>query len=496
MTDAAINLADYVVGQRLRQGRGNAVALVTPEGHVTYAQVWRHALSAAAVLRQRGLRTGDRVLLALPDGVDFVAVLFGTLAAGGVVVMMNPEATNVADVAAYVGARVVVDTQALPRWRHDVGQAVPLPHAQAITADAHAFWLLTSGSTGDAKAAMHRHGDFIAHIEIYAKGVLGLTEHDRTMAVSKLHFPYATGMNLLFPLAVGGSCVLYPQRAPAPELLALAAKYQPTIFCTVPTMTARLLALPAQEQSALAHVRLAVTAGEALPPDLLAKWQAQHAAPLLDGIGSAEMFHVYITNRPDDVRPACLGRVVPGYETRVVGEDGADVAPGDVGLLWVRGPSAGVGYHDDPARTARVFLPGGWVVTGDMFRKTADGYHHYEGRSDDLMKVAGLYVSPLEVEAVLRQHPAIKDCAVVAHADEHGLVKPRAFVVLEPPAVDDQALFETLAAFAREHLLGYKVPRSWVSLPELPRNDRGKVLRRRLREDERDGARLHRMDLA
>lgn len=476
------NLADYVVGQRLREGFGEAVALITPEGNVSYSEVWRHSLAAAAALKQRGLQVGDRVLLALPDGLDFVAVLFGCLAAGGVVVMANPEAQNLPDVAAYVGARVVIDQQALQGWRKDMQQALPLPHAQSLGRDAHAFWLLTSGSTGDAKAVMHQHADFIAHIEIYAKGLLGLTASDRTMAVSKLHFPYATGMNLLFPLAVGASCVIYPQRCPAPELMALAAQHKPTIFCTVPTMTARLLALPAQDQKALAHVRLAVTAGEALPPDLLARWQAHHHAPLLDGIGSAEMFHVYITNRPDDVRPACLGRVVPGYETRLVGEDGREVAPGQVGLLWVRGPSSGVGYHHDSERTARVFLPDGWVVTGDMFRRTTDGYHHYEGRSDDLMKVAGLYVSPLEVEAVLRRHAAIKDCAVVGHADEQGLLKPRAFVVLAPGFVAGDPLFESLAAFARQHLLGYKVPKSWVALAELPRNDRGKVLRRRLRE--------------
>jgi len=480
-----MNLVTYVLGQQVAQGHGNDVALLTPEGPITFDSLWVLCLKAAGALATRGVRRGDRVVIALPDGLNFVTALFGTLAVGGVVVMTNPEAPTEQhqQLARYVGASVMLEPHNAQQWQEQVHNGNTLVDPVVIDSQDDAFWLLTSGSTGAPKAAMHRHKDFIAHIETYAKGVLGMNRRDRTMAVSKLHFPYATGMNLLFPLAVGGSAVLFPQRACAEELLSLAGEHKPTIFSTVPTMTARLLARPSQEQAAFRSLRFAVSAGEALPADQLSKWNQVQNVPLLDGIGSAEMFHVYITNRRDDVRPVCLGLCVPGYETRVVGEDGRVVGEDEVGLLHVRGPSSAHGYHDDPERSARVFLNDGWVVTGDMFRKTADGYHHYEGRSDDLLKVAGLYVSPLEVEAVLREHPAVKDCAVVGHADEQGLVKPRAFLVLEPGSKDGEELWQELGAFVRERLLGYKIPKWWVSLVELPRNDRGKVMRRILREN-------------
>lgn len=480
-----MNLVTYVLGQHVSEGRGNDVALVTPEGLITFDSLWVLSLKAAGALATRGVQRGDRVVIALHDGLNFVTALFGTLAAGGVVVMTNPEAPigQHQQLAHYVGASVMLEPHNAQQWQEDVHNSSHFVDPVAIDSKDDAFWLLTSGSTGAPKAAMHRHEDFIAHIETYAKGVLGMTRRDRTMAVSKLHFPYATGMNLLFPLAVGGSAVVFPQRASAQELLRLAEEHKPTIFSTVPTMTARLLARPSHEQSSFRSLRFAVSAGEALPADQLSRWNEVQTVPLLDGIGSAEMFHVYITNKRDDVRPNCLGVCVPGYETRVVGEDGSMVGANEIGLLHVRGPSAAHGYHDDPDRSSLIFLKDGWVVTGDMFRKTAEGYHHYEGRSDDLLKVAGLYVSPLEVEAVLREHPAVKDCAVVGHADEHGLVKPRAFLVLEPGYNENEELWQELAAFARERLLGYKVPKWWVSVVELPRNDRGKVMRRILRDN-------------
>ena len=505
-TPVKFNLAEHLLAPQLTQARRDQVAIILARcpqhQQITYGELWQLTLKAARLLADGGVQRGDRVLIALPDGLDFVVALFGALAAGAVVVMANPEApgSDLRHVHEYVKARAVLAHASTGnRMALAVGSLVftcgserddfmakvaASPEADEVVAtsgDDDAFWLLTSGSTGAPKAAMHRHKDFAAHIQCYAKPILKLTDEDTTLAVPKLHFPYATGMNLLFPLAVGAKTILFPERRSPAEILDLMQKFGPTVFSTVPTALTKMLALPACERRPLDRLRVAVSAGEALPPHLLRRWQQDHVAPLLDGLGSAEMFHVYVSNRLNDVRPGGLGLAVPGYETRVVLEHGHTAPPGEIGSLWVRGPSAARGYHADAERSASTFLPEGWVVTGDMFRKDAAGYHQYEGRADDLFKVAGLYVSPLEVEAVLRQHKAVEDCAVVGCADADGLIKPKAFVVLSTDQTDGEDLWAELARFCRQHLLGYKVPLHWQTLAELPRNDRGKLIRHALR---------------
>jgi benzoate-CoA ligase len=339
--------------------------------------------------------------------------------------------------------------------------------------------LLTSGSTGRPRAAIHSHRDFAVHAICYAQQVLGLREDDVTFAVPRLHFPYATGNALLFPFSVGARTVLVRDRPSPARVFDALVRHAPTILVTVPTMTAKLLALPESDRPALPVLRLALSAGEALPPEMFVRWRRAFGVEMLDGIGSAEMFHVYVTNRPGEARPGTLGRPVPGYEARVVRDDGAEAAPGEVGVLWVRGPSAARAYHDDPERTRAVFRDDGWVVSGDFFRRDEAGVFHYEGRADDMLKVAGLYVSPLEVERVVAAHPAVDECAVVGHPDGDDLVKPRAFVVLRAGADVREA---DLERWTRERLAAYKVPRTWRFVAALPRNDRGKLVRRALRQ--------------
>ncbi len=449
---------------------GERTAIRTPDATLTYAEVRARVNQMAHVLRRQGVSKGDRVLIALPDGPDFVAALFATLKLGAVGCPTNPDvpAAEHDYLRAYTGAKVFLTPGSV---RYDAPATF---ESEGTSDDDVALWLFTSGSTGKPKAAIHRHGDFAYHIERYAKGVLGLRASDVTIAVPRLYFPYATGMNLMFPFAVGAQTVLFPEHPTPERLFELCARFRPTILTTVPTMTAKMLAGGPGDLSSL---RLAVTAGEAFPVELHRRWNERFGAEMLDGIGSAEMFHVYISNRPGEVRPGCLGRLVPGYEARVVRADDTDAPDGEPGTLWVRGGSMLLGYHDDPGKTQAV-LRDGWVVSGDVFRRDAEGFFFYEGRADDMLKVGGIYVSPVEVENVLAEHPAVAECAVVGYEDEHGLVKPRAFVVPHAGRVPD---FDDLAAYARQRLARYKVPRSWVLSDGLPRNDRGKVMRRALR---------------
>jgi benzoate-CoA ligase len=503
---ARLNLAAHVLDARVAEGLGTRVALRTDDRAVTYAELLAETNRVAHLLAARGVARGDRVLVALPDGVAFVAAVLATLKVGAVVAMANPELPP-ADYAAhlaYTRAKVLfADATLAARAAAEIAGTTALvvdtpafaaecaaapPHAPTVdtSADEPAIWIATSGSTGLPRAAVHGHGSFAFSIEAYAKGVLGLGPDDVTLSVPKLYFGYATGMSLLFPLAVGATAVLFPDRPTPERMFELVVRHRPTVLALVPTLIAKMLAAepPAEARRAFSCVRLATSAGEALPTPLHARWRARFGVEIVEGLGSAELFHIHVSNRPGDVRPGTLGRVVPGYEARVVRDDGGDAAEGEIGALWVRGGSAALRYEGDPERTAQVFRKkeeGGWVATSDKVRRV-DGVFSFEGRSDDMLKVGGIYVSPLEVESVLLQHPSVSECAVVGYADEAGLVKPKAVVVCRDRASDaDSALFGELDAFARERLAAFKVPRRWERLPALPRNDRGKVVRRALR---------------
>jgi benzoate-CoA ligase family protein len=520
------NLAGHLLDARIAEGAGARTAILTPERAYAYGDVYEQANRVAHVLRAAGVRKGDRVLIALPDGFEFAAALFATLKLGAVAATMNPDipSGDSTRFVHYTAPRAFIASPAVAMRATEARAAAPGLALALVTgtvedakpfaglgwtsfaarcqeapttftnenthAGDQALWLFSSGSTGEPKAAVHAHRDFAYHIECYAKGILRLASTDVTLAVPRLYFPYATGMNLLFPFAVGATTILFPEHPTPERIFELCARFSPTVLTTVPTMTAKMLALAegtrsldaADVRAALASVRVAVTAGEALPPTLHQRWLDTFGVEMLDGIGSAEMFHIYISNRIGDVRPGSLGRVVPGYRVRLVRPDGTDAAVDETGTLWVTGGSVFSEYYDAPEKT-RAVLKDGWVVSGDSFRRDPDGYFHYEGRADDMLKVGGIYVSPLEVEIVIGAHPAVAECAVVGYEDDVGLTKPRAFVVARPGRAADDALFAELAAWARERLAHYKVPRSWVGRTSLPRNDRGKIVRRLLRGD-------------
>jgi benzoate-CoA ligase family protein len=545
-----LSLADYFLFDREREGRGGNIALRFGDRRWTYAEVAERSRALARALIDGGLGPEQRVYIVLPDTPAFAWSLFGTLAAGGIVTMGNPiaPADDLAYVLDYVRATVLITTPEvaaqlagkLPGHVRGVllspdaatgddpeahcdplstiamstglshtierGRAstTPLPRIQR---DDPAIWLFTSGSTGRPKAAMHSHRDFAFNTEVYAKRTVGYREADVTVSVPRLFFGYATGTNLWFPFAVGATVGLFSER-PTPETVAAAiARYRATIVTNVPTMLGKLLDLDdelhARDEPGLdlSSVRFHLSAGEALPEPLLRRFVERFGAQrsstevfnVYDGIGSAEMFHIYASNRPGDVRPGSLGRVVEGYELAILPEDAdgpgaARLPPNEIGILWVRGDSVAHGYFRDRDRSWNTFH-GHWCRTGDLFHIDGDGYLYFSGRADDLFKVGGVFVAPREVEDCLQAHAAVSSCAVIPAEDDERLTKPKAIVVLRPDARDRDraALADELKAHVQARLSKHKYPRWVVFVDELPRNDRGKVDKKRLIERERAG---------
>jgi benzoate-CoA ligase len=506
------NMADYFLFDRLAEGQGERVAIRTRTAAWTYAQVALEAMRLGNALRALGLRPEERVLLSMPDVPEFAAAIFGTLRVGGVVAMVNPllPAEDLAYYVQYTRCRVLVcdgDVAAklAPLVAHFpllegvlvLGEAPPGPkfHAYADAVgdasdrceafatgpDDPAYWLFTSGSTGKPKAVVHLHHDFPWLTERYAKQVLRFGPEDVTLSVPRLFFGYGTGSNLFFPFAVGASTVLFPEK-PTPEVLfEHIARFRPTVLTSVPTSINAMVSHPDAAKHDLASLRAVISAGEALPPELYHRWFDRFGVEILDGIGSAETFHIYITNYPGEVVPGSLGRLVPGWEAKVTDDAGNPLPDGELGKLWVKGDSVGVGYWQAHAKSKATFH-GDWVRSADLFRRDAEGRYWYGGRADDLLKVGGMFLSPLEVEDCLLQHPGVAEVALVAY-QEHGLDKPIAFVVPASGAAPGEALALDLARWCKGRLAAYKFPRRVAFVPALPRNDRGKVERKRLRED-------------
>ncbi len=517
------NLARYYLFDREAEGLGPKVAIRFGERSWTYAEVMDKSLRFAALLRERGVRRGERVLIVLPDVPPFAWAFFGTLAAGCVVAMGNPDVPekSIDYLADYTGAALIVTTPKVAKTlekkgvpilvspdaptgadpeagdrasANDLATALAKTRGGAI-ADTHrdepAIWLFTSGSTGEPKANIHAHRDFAFNTEVYAKRTVGYRRDDVTVSVPRLYFGYATGTNLMFPFAVGATAALFSER-PTPEALARAiGMYRPTVVTNVPTMLGKLLEhdveLRAKGEPGLdfSSIRFSLSAGEALPEILLNRWLERFKSDVYDGIGSAEMFHIYASNRPGDIKPGSLGKAVEGYELRILPEDAegpgaAPCAPGEIGVLWVKGDSVSMGYWLDRDKSFRTFF-GHWCRTGDLFKIDDKGYLYFGGRADELLKVSGLWVSPLEVEECLMQHAAVAHAAVIGMEDE-GLVKPKAFVVLRMGAkVTERELQEHVKARLAKH----KYPRFIEFVDDLPKNDRGKVDRKALRAKQR-----------
>ncbi len=517
----ALNIAAHFIDRPARE-HPSRVAIVGEPAAVTYAELSQLVNRVGNALRGSKHQPGERVLIILPDSAEFIASFFGATRIGAVAVPVNPMA-RWADYAYFLadsGARIaIVHSAALAEFLPAV-QGTPLervvlvgtppsaPDAFArveflnwtawtqsasielplhVTAASDtAFFLYTSGSGGQPKAAVHQHKDMLITCRGFAAGVLGLRPDDRTLSVSKLFFAYGLGNGMYFPFSVGASTVLNPDRPKADRVIDLVAQHKPTVFFAVPTFYAALLREVDRGVAAdFASVRLAVSAGEMLPPKIFEQFRDKFGLEILDGIGSTEMLHMFCSSRPGQARPGSCGVEVPGYEARIVDDAGQPVLSGEIGNLWVKGESAFAGYWNKPELTART-KRGEWVVTGDKFFRDADGYYHYCGRADDMMKVAGMWVSPGEVENVLLGHPEVAEAAVVGASDSWGLTRVVAYVVLRGGGEGSAELAEEIREFARARLAGYKCPQEVRFQAELPKTATGKIQRFRLREAARD----------
>jgi benzoate-CoA ligase family protein len=531
------NMATYYLDDRVAEGRGDKVAVYYEDRQYTYADVQEMANRVGNVLINLGIEMEDRVLIALPDSIEFVATWFAIAKIGAVIAMVHGgfggkpgnhsdrivntilPASDYEYYLDYTRAKVaVVHVSVMERFapaashsrhlRHTIvvgtqqsgslegitGRSSIVSYERATAAAASelataptlrddlAIWLFTSGSTGQAKAAVHLQHDLPYNTECYAKQVLKITDRDITLSVPKLFFGYATGTNLLFPFAVGGATALFAERSTAETMFEMIEKFRPTVLTSVPTMINAMLQVEgARDRYDLSSLRCCLSAGEALPPELYHRWVDAFGVEILDGIGSAEMFHIYITNYPGEVVPGSLGRLVPGYEARIVDADGRDVAAGEMGTLRVKGDSAALCYWQAHEKSKATFA-GDWCTTGDQFTVDERGYFWYCGRTDEMLKVGGIFVSPTEIENCLLEHEAIRECAVIGAADEQGLIKPKAFVVLAEGFAASLEMERELKDYVKARLAIYKYPR-WVEFrDELPKNERGKMDRRALKQ--------------
>jgi benzoate-CoA ligase len=506
----SFNLATYLVERHVREGRGDRVALVTPQGQTTYADLDALVNRAGNALAALGVSPEQRVVLILHDGLAFFAAFLGAIRIGAVPVpvntllrrsdfqyILNDARAPVAIVSAPVAQEVLPITQLLRSLKHLVISGADLgglPSFETLVgaassslepADTHkddpAFWLYSSGSTGPPKGAVHLQHDAIYTIEGYARGVLGMTDEDRCLSAAKLFFAYGLGNSLTFPLGVGARAVVLPGRPGADGMFEAIDRYRPSIFFAVPTLYAAMLQIEdAAVRFDLSSLRFCVSAGEALPAEIFRRWQDRFGLEIVDGIGSTEMLHIFISNRPGACRPGTTGIEVPGYEAKIVDEDGARLPAGSIGTLLVSGDSAASGYWKQHEKTKRTFQ-GHWVNTGDKYVVDDEGCYRYCGRSDDMLKVGGIWVSPVEVENTVLAHPAVLECAVVGATDTDGLMKPKAFVVLRPGLAPTHETARDIQAFVKANIAPFKYPR-WVELvAEIPKTATGKIQRFRLR---------------
>jgi benzoate-CoA ligase len=507
----AYNFAADILRRNLDAGRGGKPAFIDPRGTWTYGQLDERVDRFGALLRELGVRREERILICLIDTIDWPTAFLGALKAGVVAVPVNTLMTEddyrfmltdsrarllvVSDVLYPRFAKLIdecpnldhvivsgAETHGHKRLEDLLAQAKAAPYVAPTTRDDIAFWLYTSGSTGKPKGAVHVHADLPLTNALYAAPTLGLGEHDICYSVAKLFFAYGLGNALTFPMSVGATTVLLPDR-PTPEAVAAILRtHAVTAFYAVPTFYAAFLASAAAPARGDVKLRRCVSAGEALPIEVGRRWSERYGLDILDGIGSTEMLHIFLTNRPGDVKYGTCGKPLAGYDLKIVDDDGAEVKKGEIGELLVRGPTAAIMYWNNREQSRATFL-GEWTRSGDKYQQDEDGYYVYCGRRDDMLKVSGMYVSPFEVEGALASHPEVLECAVVAWYDGDGLVKPKAFVVLKAHNRACEELARTLQDHVRQSLAPYKYPR-WIEFrADLPKTATGKIQRFKLRAE-------------
>jgi 4-hydroxybenzoate-CoA ligase len=515
------NAASDFVDANVDQGRAGKIAFIDPTRTLTYGELEAATCRLGRGLRALGLDQESRVALILLDTVDYPVAFWGAIRAGIVPIPLNTMLTtsqygyileDSRAEAILISAPLVAVIEPLldrlphlqgliiagepnhpPRGRDPIrtvglAEVLELGSPERFTAatlsDEVAFWLYSSGSTGAPKGTRHAHTSLMATARLYGLGVLGIEPDDVAFSAAKLFFAYGLGNSMTFPMAVGASAVLLPDRPTPDAVLDVMRRHQPTIFYGVPTLYAALLAHKELTSGAgSSRLRRCVSAGEALPAHVGERWREVVGVDILDGIGSTEMLHIFLSNRPGDVCYGTSGRPVPGYEARIIGEDGRELPDGEIGELVIRGPSAAEGYWNQRAKSRRTFV-GDWTYTGDKYVRERDGRYRCCGRTDDMFKVSGVWVSPFEVEAALVSHEAVLEAAVIAKQDHDGLVKPKAFVVLKNGYTADERLLESLKALVKDQAGPWKYPR-WIDVrAELPKTATGKIQRFKLREED------------
>jgi benzoate-CoA ligase len=506
-----LNAAAVFVDSHIEAGRGEKTAILCEDQTVTYRQLLEGVNRMGNALRQLGVRMEERVAILMPDTPECVYAFFGAMKIGAVAIptntilqpkdyryLLNDSRARVLIVHSSMLDSILAIRDDLKYLEHilvdgdqvegfdSLASVLEPASAELAPVDTHkddaAFWLYSSGTTGFPKGTIHLHHDMLVEAEYYAKQTIGVQESDTSFSIAKLFFAYGLGNGLYFPLWTGGTAVLLPGRPTPDAIFGVIDRHQPTVYYGVPTSYAALLA--AAEKSGrtdFGKVRMCVSAGEPLPAPIFNQWKDRFGVEILDGIGSTEILHIFISNRPGRARPGSTGEIVPGYEGKIVDELRRDVPTGEFGTLLIKGDSIAQGYWNKHEQTKNTFL-GEWIDTHDQFRVDEDGYYWYAGRADDMMKVSGLYVSPAEVESILKRHDAVLESGVVGVRDANGLLKPKAFVVLKEGREASDDLVKELQTLVKTSTDPHKYPR-WVEfLTELPKTATGKIQRYKLRQ--------------